>query len=83
MADLVIREEDGWIEISDLVEEMLSSQVVDDLWDFLAEEHIVEAVELLDMELGGELEARIGHTCVQNIRMVEMAGERVRVWVKR
>jgi len=78
----VIREEDGWIEISDLVEEMLSSQVVDDLWDYLAEEHVVEAVQLLDMELGSELEARTGHTCVQNIKMVELPGERVRIWIK-
>lgn len=83
MPDIIIREEEGWIEITSLAEETLSEQVIEDLWDLLAEDKKAEAVELLDHELGGELQARTGHACIQTIKMVDIPGEGIRIWVRR
>jgi hypothetical protein len=85
MADLVIREQDGWIEISDDVDELgpVSKQ---ELWEFAATNDFRPAQELLDMELGDVMEERIGTADLTGIKVIatpdDMKGEALRIWIK-
>jgi len=80
MADLIIREEDGWIEITDLVEEILPHQVAEEMWTFLAEGNREEAAALLIAEIGQEIEGRTG--IIREVRMAELPGEPMRIWIR-
>lgn len=83
MSDCVIRGEDGWVEISDLMEENLSGQIMDDLWTFLAENREQEALDLLDAELADVVFAKFGFQYIRGIRMLECPREGMRTWIKR
>jgi len=85
MADLVIREADGWIEISDGVDELgpVSKQ---ELWEFAAAGDVRQAQELLDMELGDVIEEKIGTSDLTGIKVIsipdDLKGEQLRVWIR-
>ena len=85
MADLIIRDADGWIEISDGVDELgpVSKQ---ELWDFAATNDYRQAQDLLDMELGDVMEEKIGTADLTGIKVVsipdDINGERLRVWIR-
>lgn len=85
MSDLVIQEKDGWIEISDLVAE-LDPNLHKELWDYAAKHDIENARDLLDMELGGPLQEKIGTAQIVGLRVLSMPddilGEKLRVWIK-
>lgn len=85
MANLVIREEDGWLEISDVVDE-LGPIPKQELWEFSGTQNIEQAQELLDMEAGDLIEEKIGTDQITGLRVVsvpdDMAGERLRVWIR-
>lgn len=83
MPDLVIREEDGWMEISDLVGENLSGLVIDDLWTFMAEDKENEATDLLNGELGDALSERFGTNYISHVKILECPRSGIRVWAKR
>ena len=86
MADLIIREEDGWLEISDLVRDT-HAEFKKELWGYAAAGDVGRAQNLLDMELGSDLEDLIGMDGIESIRMVAVPDDRVgdllRVWIKR
>jgi hypothetical protein len=85
MADLIIREEDGWIEITDIVDELgpVSKQ---ELWDFAGIGDVEQAQQLLDMELGDAIEEKIDMAEIVGIKVVsvpdDIKGESLRVWIK-
>ena len=85
MADLVIREADGWIEISDGVDELgpVSKQ---ELWEFAASGDVRQAQELLDMELGDVMEEKVGTSDLTGIKVIsipdDLKGEQLRVWIR-
>lgn len=85
MADLVIREKDGWIEITDVVDELgpVSKQ---ELWDFAGTGDVEQAQQLLDMELGDAIEEKIDMAEITGIKVVsvpdDIKGENLRVWIK-
>lgn len=85
MSDLVIREKDGWIEISDVVDK-LGPIPKQELWEFSAKNDVEHAQELLDMEFGDAIEEKIGMADLSAIRAVsipdDLKGEVLRVWVK-
>jgi len=85
MPDLVIREKDGWIEISEIVDELgpVSKQ---ELWEHAGEGNIAEVSNLLDMELGDLMEEKIGTAEITHLTVISMPddlkGERLRAWIK-
>lgn len=85
MSDLIIRDADGWIEISDAVDE-LGPIPKQELWDFAATNDFQHAQELLDMELGDAMEEKIGTADLTGIKVVsipdDIKGERLRVWIR-
>jgi hypothetical protein len=80
VADLTIKEEEGWIEITDLIEEILPHQVSEEMWTFLAEGDQDGATALLTAEIGQEIEGRTG--IIREVRMAELPGEPMRIWVR-
>ena len=83
MPDLVIREEDGWYEISGLVRENLAGQIINDLWTLVVEGQEDESTDLLNRELGDALYEQFGSHYVSRIRMLECPKEGVRIWARR
>lgn len=85
MADLVIREQDGWIEITDIVDE-LGPVPKQELWDFAGVGDVEQAQQLLDMELGDAIEEKIDMAEITGIKVVsvpdDITGENLRVWIK-
>jgi hypothetical protein len=85
MPDLVIRKEDGWIEISDLLPE-LSQEALRELWGYVGKGDVDEAEAVLDMEAGSDLEDLIGTAKITAIRMItvpdDVLGERLRAWIR-
>lgn len=83
MSDFVITEEDGWFEISDLINGMESQK---DLWEYIGQGKKVDAADLLDMEIGDELKERFGTKSISGVKALsvpdDMIGERLRVWIQ-
>jgi len=85
MADLVLREKDGWIEISDLLQE-LNPEVQKEIWEYLGRGTIEDAADALEIEIGDLLEGRIGLREIQDFKGFlaphDVAGHVFKVWVK-
>lgn len=85
MSDLVIAEEDGWFEVSDLLGQV-KDEVLKELWGYVGQGNLEDARDLLDMELGDPLEDRFGTRPIEGIKALtvpdDVLGERLRVWVR-
>lgn len=85
MSDLVIRKDDGWVDISEAALE-LPDEVQRELWGYLGKGESKKAAALLDMEIGDLLEDEIGTADIAGIRAVlepdDILGERLRVWIR-
>lgn len=83
MSDLIIRKEDGWLEISNLVTAMESQR---ELWSYIGKSDVENAAGLLDMEIGDLLEDLIGTDSISGIKAIsvpdDILGERLRGWVR-
>jgi hypothetical protein len=84
VSDLVIREADGWHEISDLVNE-LDAGLQKELWEYVAQGRQSDAHDLLDLELGDGLQEKFGKQPFGSIKVLSVPddrqGESIRVWV--
>lgn len=85
MADLVIREADGWIEISQIVSE-IAPDAQRELWGYSGAGDVESAQAVLDMEAGADLENLIGTRDLEAVLVLSVPddrrGDRLRVWIK-
>lgn len=83
--NLVIREEDGWVEISEIVSQIpLPAQR--EIWQLVGKGDMERAAEVLDMEAGAPVEDLFGMKPIEAIQALtvpdDILGERLRVWVR-
>ena len=71
MSDFVVREEDGWEEITNAVDE-LGPIPKQELWEYAGIRNVQAAQELLDMELGDAIEEEIGMADIVDLRRVSV-----------
>lgn len=84
MSDLVITEEDGWFEVSDIVAEALPD-AIRELWTYIGQGAHRDAAELLQARDPEGVERRFGMAPIERMRAAiepdDVLGERLRVWV--
>lgn len=84
MSDLVIAEEDGWFEVSEIVRQM-RMDAQKELWGYVGKGDTENAADLLDMEVGEPLEDLFGTAPVEGVKALsvpdDILGERLRIWV--
>jgi hypothetical protein len=82
MSDLILREKDGWIEISDLVQQMRPA-VQKEFWDSLTHGTKEDTVETLEIEIGDLLQDRIGQQEIKDVTgFIVPLGQAFRIWIK-
>lgn len=90
MSDLVLKEENGWFEVTEYLNDLDvkdARQVITELWEYVAKGDVREAASLLDMYVGAELEELIGTDDIMAVKIIGFPDERkdvfYRVWVQR
>ena len=86
MADLVLRKEDDWHEITELIQNAPFA-VQEELWGYAGQGNVEEIAALLDIELGEELMDLMGGIyeitgATAALWPDDILGERMRVWIQ-